>query len=119
MTRIALLLAVALATVGVAAQTAFSASNAAVTVNVTASDFKFKLSRTSVPKGSVVTFRVVNKGKAPHDFDFRTLRKGTALLAPGKSASYKVTFKKSGAFRFVCTVPGHIALGMTGNFRVR
>lgn len=118
MTRISLLVAVAVAATVVPAQTAFGSSKAAVTVNVTASDFKFKLSRTSVPKGSVVTFKVVNRGKAVHDFDFRTLGKGTALLAPGKSASYKVTFKKSGAFRFVCTVPGHIGLGMTGYFRV-
>lgn len=119
MTRIALLVAVALVSVGVWAQAGLSASSAAVTVNVTASDFKFKLSKTSVPKGSVVTFKVVNKGKAPHDFDFKTLGKGTAFLAPGKSASLKVTFKKTGSFKFLCTVPGHAKLGMVGTFAIR
>jgi len=117
--RIALPLAAALAAVGVWAQSALAASNAAVTVNVTASDFKFKLSKTSVPAGSTVTFKVVNKGRTPHDFDFTTLGKGTAYLAPGKSASYKVTFKKSGSFRYVCTVPRHVELGMSGSFRVK
>jgi uncharacterized cupredoxin-like copper-binding protein len=117
--RIALPLAAALAVVGVWAQSALAASTAAVTVNVTATEFKFKLSKLSVPKGSVVTFKVVNKGNAPHDFDFTALGKGTAYLAPGKTASYKVTFKKPGSYRFVCTVPRHVELGMSGSFRVR
>ena len=56
----------------------------------------------------------MNRGKSPHDFDFPTLRKGTAYLAPGKAASYKVAFGKPGSYRFVCTVPGHAKLGMVG-----
>lgn len=118
MKRIALVLLVAVAAVGVVAQAATAASKAAVTVTVTATEFKFKLSKTSVPKGSTVTFKVTNKGNTPHDFDIPSLRKGTAYLAPGKSASYKVTFSKSGSFRFVCTVPRHVELGMAGNLKV-
>jgi plastocyanin len=117
--RIALPLAAALAAVGVWAQSAASASKASITVNVTATDFKFKLSKLSVPKGSTVTFKVVNKGNSPHDFDFTTLSKGTAYLGSGKTASYKVTFKKPGSYRFVCTVPRHVELGMSGSFRVK
>jgi plastocyanin len=100
----------------------FAASNAptaAVTVNVTAVDFKFKLSRTSVPRGSVVTFKVVNKGSSPHDFDLPELRKGTKYLAKGKTVSLKVTFNKAGSYRYVCTVPRHIQLGMDGRLRVK
>lgn len=125
MKRIAVLVGAAAAVVGVLAQTAPAASaapvasKATVTINVTAVDFKFRLSKTSVPKGSIVTFRVVNRGKSPHDFDFPTLRKGTAYLAPGKAASYKVAFGKPGSYRFVCTVPGHVKLGMVGNLKVR
>ena len=96
-----------------------TAKTAAVTITVTMTDFKFKLSKTSVPKGTTVTFKVVNKGNSPHDFDFTTLRKGTAYLAKGKTASYKVTFSKSGRNRYVCTVPRHIELGMAGSFTVK
>jgi uncharacterized cupredoxin-like copper-binding protein len=120
--RIAVLMVAIAAVSGVLAQSALaakSASKAAVTVKVTAVDFKFKLSKLSVPKGSVVTFKITNRGRSPHDFDIPTLKKGTAYLAPGKSASFKVIASKSGRFRFVCTVPRHIELGMTGNFVVR
>ena len=116
MLTIAGLVASALAAPGVAAS---NAPTAAVTVNVTAVDFKFKLSRTSVPRGSVVTFKVVNKGSSPHDFDLPELRKGTKYLAKGKTVSLKVTFNKAGSYRYVCTVPRHIQLGMDGRLRVK
>lgn len=116
MLTIAGLVASALAVRGFAAS---NAPTAAVTVNVTAVDFKFKLSRTSVPRGSVVTFKVVNKGSSPHDFDLPELRKGTKYLAKGKTVSLKVTFDKAGSYRYVCTVPRHIQLGMDGRLRVK
>jgi uncharacterized cupredoxin-like copper-binding protein len=120
--RIAVLAVTVAAVAGILAQAALSApsaSKAAVTVNVTAVEFKFKLSKLSVPKGSVVTFKITNRGNSPHDFDIPTLKKGTAYLAPGKSASFKLIASKSGRFRFVCTVPRHVELGMTGNFIVK
>ena len=39
-----------------------------VKVTVTMTDFKFKLSKASVPKGTPIVFTVVNKGPSPHDF---------------------------------------------------
>ena len=122
MKRIVVLAVTVAAVAGILAQAALSApsaSKAAVTVNVTAVEFKFKLSKLSVPKGSVVTFKITNRGNSPHDFDIPTLKKGTAYLAPGKSASFKLIASKSGRFRFVCTVPRHVELGMTGNFIVK
>jgi uncharacterized cupredoxin-like copper-binding protein len=83
----------------------------ATTVTVAASEFKFKLSRKTVPVGTV-TFRVVNKGKIAHDFKIDG--KKTPLVKPGKSATLKVVFKKKGRFAYLCTVPGHAALGMKG-----
>jgi len=120
--RIAVLAVTVAAVSGILAQAALSApsaSKAAVTVNVTAVEFKFRLSKLSVPKGSVVTFKITNRGNSPHDFDIPTLKKGTAYLAPGKSALFKLIASKSGRFRFVCTVPRHVELGMTGNFIVK
>jgi uncharacterized cupredoxin-like copper-binding protein len=106
---------------GLLAAPAAGGTNAApkITIKVTATEFKFKLSRTTVPKGAVVTFKVVNKGKAVHDFDFVSPRKGTKYLAPGKKASFALRFRKKGSYRFVCTVPRHAQLGMAGKLRVK
>jgi uncharacterized cupredoxin-like copper-binding protein len=81
------------------------------TVKVTATEFKFKLSRTTVPVG-VVVFQVVNKGKIKHDF--KIAGKKTPLIRPGKSAMLRVVFHKKGRYAYLCTVPGHAAAGMKG-----
>lgn len=91
-------------------------AKSATTITVTATEFKFKLSKTSAPKGSV-TFKLVNKGKVPHDFKING--KKTALIAGGKTASVTVKFAKAGKFPYVCTVPGHALAGMKGSFTVK
>lgn len=84
-------------------------------VKVTATEFKFKLSSTSVAAGSV-TFTIVNRGKLSHDFSIGG--KKSAMIAPGKSA--KLTVKlKAGKYPYKCTVPGHAAAGMKGIFVVK
>lgn len=95
------------------------ASDAATTVRISAgspTEFRFKLSKLAVRTG-VVTFVVTNKGHLPHDF--KIAGKRTKLLKPGKSQTMKVTFKKKGSYRFLCTVSGHAAAGMKGTFRVK
>jgi len=87
-----------------------------VTIKVKATEFKFALSRRSVPKGTTVIFKVTNKGKIEHDF--KSGLKKTRLLKPGQSATLKVVFKKKGRFAFLCTVKGHAAIGMKGKFAV-
>ena len=106
-----------LAVVGVVAAPAFGAGTHATgtAVTVTATEFHFKLSKTSVPHGSV-TFTVVNKGKLAHDF--KIAGKKTALIKPGKSAKLTVTLKK-GKSAYLCTVPGHAAAGMKGTLTVK
>jgi plastocyanin len=41
------------------------------------------------------------------------------LIQPDKTATLAVTFTKKGKYRYLCTVPGHAALGMRGVFAVR
>jgi uncharacterized cupredoxin-like copper-binding protein len=95
-----------------AAPASGTAQRAVVTkVKVTATEFKFKLSRTTVPVGAVV-FQVVNRGKIKHDF--KIAGKKTPLIRPGKSATLKVVFHKKGRYAYLCTVPGHARLGMKG-----
>jgi uncharacterized cupredoxin-like copper-binding protein len=80
------------------------------------SEFRFKLSKLTVPTG-VVTFVVRNTGHVPHDFKIAGRR--TKLLQPGKSQTLKVTLEKPGPYKFLCTVTGHAAAGMKGTLRVR
>lgn len=106
---------VLIATSGVGATNEMTAP---VKVTVTMTDFKFKLSRTTVPKNTQVIFTVVNKGPSPHDFDVATT-KGTPVIQVGSRTTQKVTFKRAAKLRFVCTVPRHAAFGMTGNLTVK
>jgi uncharacterized cupredoxin-like copper-binding protein len=93
-----------------------SAATKPTTITVTATDFKFKLSKLSVKAGTTVVFKVVNKGKVEHDFKIGT--KKTAHLKAGKSATLTVKFAKKGRIAFLCTLPGHAQLGMKGTFSV-
>ena len=106
-----------LAVVGVVAGPALGARSHATgtAVTVTATEFHFKFSKTSVPHGSV-TFTVVNKGHVSHDFKIGG--KKTPLIKPGKSAKLTVTLKK-GKAPYLCTVPGHAAAGMKGTLTVK
>src|SRR5207253_7681657 len=88
-----------------AAATPSSAAQAAATVDVVATEFKFTLSKVNVP-GGTVAFVVVNQGKIAHDFsiDGRT----TPLIPPGKRAKLVVVLP-AGKLVYLCTVPGHAA----------
>src|SRR5207248_6575518 len=82
---LALALAVALAALVAAAPVAARPSAAATTtVTVTMKEFKFTLSKTKVAHGKV-TFKLVNKGKLPHDFTIGG--KKSKLIKPGKSGT--------------------------------
>jgi uncharacterized cupredoxin-like copper-binding protein len=88
------------------------------TTEVTVSMFEmgFKLSKTVVPRGTVI-FKVVNDGKVPHDF--RIERKGTEYLDSGQSETLTVDILKPGQFTFLCTVSGHAGAGMIGTLTVK
>jgi uncharacterized cupredoxin-like copper-binding protein len=87
-----------------------------VTINVTASEWSFKLSKKTVPVGTTVVFKVTNKGKIGHDF--KIAGKKTKLLNPGQTALLTVKFGKKGRFTYICSVTGHARLGMQGVFGV-
>ena len=116
-------IAVALAGVSaalVAASGVGAANNMAtpVKVTVTMTDFKFKLSKTSVPKNTPVVFTVINKGSSPHDFALASGKK-TPVKPSNTRVTLKVTFARAGKVRYICTVPRHASLGMVGNLTVK
>jgi plastocyanin len=90
---------------------AASHSMATTHVTVTATDSKFRLSKRSVPIGTVV-FTVTNKGKISHDF--KIAGKKTPLLSPRHSARLRVTFSTKGRYPYLSTVSGQAAHGMEG-----
>jgi len=101
---------------GTAAPAQAAATGASTTaVAVTAREFNFTLSKTSVPDGEIV-FTVVNRGKLAHNFWIGG--KATPLVRPGQSATLRVTLDR-GTFTYICTVPGHAAAGMKGSLTVR
>jgi cytochrome c6 len=85
-------------------------------VAVTARDAAFRLSTRTAPVGAV-GFVVRNAGKAKHTF--RIAGKKTPVLAPGKTATLIVTFKKSGKYAYLSTVPGDAKKGLKGVFVVK
>jgi uncharacterized cupredoxin-like copper-binding protein len=97
------------------ASTSPASASKVITITVVAREWSFKLSRSSVPVGSTVIFKVTNKGKIGHDFKING--KKTPMLKPGKSASLTVTLKKGKKYSYICTVPGHAAAGMKGTFK--
>jgi uncharacterized cupredoxin-like copper-binding protein len=98
-----------------AAAPSATATGPATAVTVTAREFKFTLSKTSVPQGEVV-FTVVNNGKLAHNFWIDG--EATPLISPGKSATLTVNLDP-GRLDYLCTVPGHAAAGMKGTLTVQ
>jgi|SRR5579872_2102270 len=60
-------------------------------------------------------FAVKNIGKIPHNFVIAAHT--SPVLSPGKTSSFVVTLKK-GRYKYLCSVPGHAALGMRGTLIV-
>ena len=84
-------------------------------VSVSASEFKFVLSKKTARRG-VVVFRVKNVGKVGHDFEIKGRK--TRVFSAGQSATLRVTFLRKGHYPYKCTVPGHAAAGMKGVFTI-
>jgi|RhiMethySRZTD1v2_1073278.scaffolds.fasta_scaffold40807_6 uncharacterized cupredoxin-like copper-binding protein len=114
--RAAALLAVALTATAVAAIAPSALGRSQAKATVTATDFKFKVIPSRVTAG-VATFTVINRGEATHDF--KIAGKKTKILNPGQRATLKVTLRKGKRYPYLCTVPGHAALGMKGTVTVR
>jgi plastocyanin len=78
-------------------------------------DYKFILSRKTVPVGTVV-FNIVNRGTVRHNMVFQApIYKGSPLIPSGGHYRLKVVLKKPRSYVFICTP--HFELGMIGQLR--
>ncbi|HEU5213143.1 MAG TPA: cupredoxin domain-containing protein [Gaiellaceae bacterium] len=120
--RIALVVAVVAIGVGVIAAGAFARTqqSAANTITVTMTDFHFKIVKPAVLKHGVkYTVKEINKSTSTaHNIDFVGVKAG-AIIAPGKTKIFTVTFKKKGKQNYVCDVPRHAELGMNGTLTIK
>jgi len=115
MNRISIALVAALAVLAVVAPAGAHPTRAQVTtVTVTMKEFKFILSKKTVPHGKI-TFKLVNKGHLAHDFKIAT--KKSALIQPGKTGKLVITLA-AGKHAYKCTVAGHATAGMKGVLKV-
>ncbi|MEM3065595.1 MAG: plastocyanin/azurin family copper-binding protein [Candidatus Nitrosotenuis sp.] len=85
----------------------------------------------TVKSGDTVTFKVANAGKSFHSFgvvsdvdDPNSVVWNSAIkspnnpMKPGESGEVTFTAGAPGTYHYICTVPGHAALGMQGEFIV-
>jgi plastocyanin len=92
---------------------------AAATKTVSMKEYQFTPSNVTAKQGSTIT--VENKGKIAHNL---TVEQGSSKVAgtptflPGKPEKLKVDLKP-GTYKMLCTVPGHVQLGMKGTFTVK
>src|SRR5438132_8072805 len=115
MSQIRIAFVVALAALIVAAPAAGGQARASsTTVTVTMKEFKFILSKKTVPHGKVV-FKLVNKGKIAHDFEIATHK--SLKIGPGKTGKLVLTLAK-GLHPYKCTIDSHAKFGMKGVLKV-
>jgi nitrite reductase (NO-forming) len=85
----------------------------------------------TVKSGDTVTIRVANNGKSFHSFGIvsdvddpnslvfnSAIRSANNPLKPGETGEVTFTAGAPGSYHYICTVPGHAALGMQGDFIV-
>jgi uncharacterized cupredoxin-like copper-binding protein len=112
--------AAVLAVAGFGSPSRSSRAASTVKIKVTMTEFRFTFGRPfTVKAGTTVIFTVVNKGQVVHDLDFTGLHRKTPYVAPGKSATLKITFKKKGRYAYICSLPRHAEQGMAGSFVVK
>ncbi|HEY1457131.1 MAG TPA: plastocyanin/azurin family copper-binding protein [Solirubrobacteraceae bacterium] len=88
---------------------------------MTATEFKFTLSRAQVPAGGLI-LEFVDDGQDEHNLHIRPARGGpdVAVFADTKPGQHKdqEVHLSPGTYTFYCSMPSHEALGMKATFTV-
>ena len=104
-----------------ATTTGGAGGGAGQTVDMTAADFKFDPSDTTVKSGNV-TFNLKNQGQAPHSLEIEDVngqdQEIEGDVAPGQSGTLTVNLPP-GKYEFYCPVANHKEMGMEGEITVK
>jgi P-type Cu+ transporter len=91
----------------------------AVTIDVTARDFRFGPAAIEVPAGRFVVLRFTNNDPVFHDWTVEGLANIDANARPGQTQRIRFRIDRPGEWTVVCTVAGHDEAGMSGRLSVR
>jgi uncharacterized cupredoxin-like copper-binding protein len=84
-------------------------------VRVSMTEWGLRAAPASVPPGTVV-LRITNDGTIQHTF---WIAGNKRRLSPGATLALRVTFRRPGVQRFLCTLNSHAAAGMRGSLSIR
>jgi len=87
-------------------------------------DLRFSPNRLDAKVGVPLKVRLTNRGLERHDLNFPSLHmpglEGVeSILEPGETRTITLQFDEPGTHTFICSLPGHAAVGMTGAVFVR
>lgn len=99
-----------------------AATGAGGTVNLTATDFKFNPSDTTVKSGQV-TMNMTNDGQVTHSLEVEDVTPGhdqelEGDVSPGANGSLKLNLAP-GKYEFYCPIDNHKQMGMEGELTVK
>lgn len=82
-------------------------------------DMRFTPNRINAKVGVPLTVTLTNRGTERHDLNFESIHMPglggvESILEPGETRTITLLFDAPGTHTFICTLPGHAALGMTG-----
>lgn len=88
------------------------------TFTIIGGNFYFSPNRITVNKGDHVTIVFKNAG-GQHNVVFPDFQTGTPTILTGQIAKVTLIANSTGSFRFICTIAGHVQLGMWGILTVK
>ena len=100
------------------------AAKAAIDVKIVATDLKFTPATLQAKVGQAVKVTLDNRGVIEHDLTFPAIPSDKpagslkTVAKPGQTTTLEFTPTKSGAYEYVCTIPGHKEAGMKGTMTV-
>jgi uncharacterized cupredoxin-like copper-binding protein len=100
---------------------ASSTAQAARQVDVTLTEWDIVPENVQFQAGETVIFNIINEGDFPHSLEVSNsaIHLHSDTIDSGETTSMEVTFEYGGAYGWLCPIPGHADLGMTGSLDVQ
>lgn len=99
---------------------ASSSAQAATEVDVDLTEWELLPSQFEFQQGDTITFNITNSGRFPHNLEVSNTAQHlhSPTIAATEATTLEVTFENSGTYTFICAIPGHAELGMSGELTV-